>query len=114
MSAEKNAQLQAFLTDKANVIMSSYKTDSITNEPIHYLKNSKNILWNKFHEEYSDGMCRTSFYTKLVGNKYIYREDLGELCHMCLQYGYEIFSDLTLLIQKKVTEVVIQVSKYLK
>jgi len=44
MSAEKNAQLQAFLTDKSNIIMSSYKTDSITNELIYYLKNSKDVL----------------------------------------------------------------------
>lgn len=58
--------------DKANVIMSSYKTDSVTNEPVYYLKNSKNMLWNKFHEEYPDGMHRTSFYTRLEGNKYIY------------------------------------------
>src|ERR1043165_6718640 len=106
MSAEKNAQLQAFLTDKANVIMSLYKTNSITNEPIHYLKNSKNILWNKFHEEYLDGMYCTSFYTKLAENKYIYRKDLSGLYYTCSQYDYEIFSDLTLLIQKKVTEVV--------
>ena len=83
MSVEKNEQLQIFLADKANVIMSSYKVDSITNEPVHYLKNSKNILWNKFHEEYPDGMRRTSFYTKLEGNRYIYREDLGGLCHTC-------------------------------
>ncbi|CAG8652085.1 17732_t:CDS:2, partial [Gigaspora rosea] len=33
MSAEKNSQLQSFLMDKANVIMSSYKTDPLTNEP---------------------------------------------------------------------------------
>ncbi|CAG8687826.1 3979_t:CDS:2, partial [Gigaspora rosea] len=32
MSAEKNSQLQSFLMDKANVVMSSYKTDPLTNE----------------------------------------------------------------------------------
>lgn len=109
MSIEKNEQLQAFLTDKANVIMSSYKTDSKTNEPVYYLKNSKNILWNKFHENYPDGMCRASFYAKLEGNQYIYQEDLGGLCHTCSQYGYEIFSDLIVLIQKQITEASIQV-----
>ncbi|CAG8522212.1 6441_t:CDS:2, partial [Racocetra persica] len=57
MSSEKNAQLQSFLMDKANIIMSSYKTNPITNEPVYYLKNSKDILWNKFHEEYPNGMC---------------------------------------------------------
>lgn len=45
MSAEKQEQIQQFLTNKANVIMSSYKTDSITNEPVYYLKQSKDMLW---------------------------------------------------------------------
>ncbi|RIB23511.1 hypothetical protein C2G38_2032692 [Gigaspora rosea] len=110
MSVEKNLQLQSFLMDKANVVMSSYKTDPLTNEPVYYLKNSKDILWSKFHEEYPDGMRRTSFYTRMEKNKYIYREDLGGLCHTCSQYGYEIFSDLTLLIQKHVAEYTIQIS----
>ncbi|CAG8801037.1 18215_t:CDS:2, partial [Gigaspora rosea] len=78
MSSEKNAQFQSFLMDKANVIMSSYKTDTITNELVYCLKNSKDVLWNKFHEEYPNGMCRTSFYTRLEENKYIYQEDLVE------------------------------------
>ncbi|RIB04744.1 hypothetical protein C2G38_2221483 [Gigaspora rosea] len=30
--------------DKANIIMSSYKTDSTTRLPVHYLKNTKNVL----------------------------------------------------------------------
>ncbi|RIB23891.1 hypothetical protein C2G38_2169971 [Gigaspora rosea] len=44
----------------------------------------------------------------LEGNKYIYQEDLGELWHICSQYSYEIFLDLTSLIQKHVVEHVIQ------
>ncbi len=52
-------------------------------------------------------MCRTSFYAKLEGNKYIYQKDLDGLCYMCSQYGYEIFSDLILLIQKQVVKAAI-------
>ncbi|CAG8814442.1 24081_t:CDS:2, partial [Dentiscutata erythropus] len=37
-----------------------------------------------------------------VGRKYL--EDLGGLCHMCSQYSYEVFLDLTLLIQKYIAE----------
>ncbi len=57
-------------------------------------------------------MCRISFYAKLKGNKYIYWEDLGGLCHMYSQYDYKIFLDLILLIQKQVAEAAIQVCKY--
>ncbi|GBC12328.2 hypothetical protein GLOIN_2v1767687 [Rhizophagus irregularis DAOM 181602=DAOM 197198] len=70
-------QLQAFLMDKANVVMSSYKTDITTNEPVHYLKQTKTALWKKYHEQYPDGVQRTTFFTKLEGNKYIYHENLA-------------------------------------
>ncbi|CAG8637083.1 2270_t:CDS:2 [Diversispora eburnea] len=55
-SEEIQQQLQAFLLDKAHVVMSSYKTDLVTNEPVHYLKHTKEILWKKYHEQYFDGM----------------------------------------------------------
>ncbi|CAB5109145.1 hypothetical protein RhiirA5_416801 [Rhizophagus irregularis] len=94
LSIEMQEQLQAFLMDKANVVMSSYKTDITTNEPVHYLKQTKTALWKKYHEQYPDGVQRTTFFTKLEGNKYIYHENLGGLCLTCQKYGYEIFSDL--------------------
>ncbi|CAG8546303.1 11212_t:CDS:2, partial [Scutellospora calospora] len=72
--------LDAFLIDKAHVVISSYKTDTATNEP------------------------RASFFKKLEGNKYTYCEDLGGLCHTCQQYGYEIFSDLTDFIDKYIMQ----------
>ncbi|CAG8530252.1 29980_t:CDS:10, partial [Racocetra persica] len=36
----------------ANVVMSSYKTDSATGLSIYYLKNNKEALWERFYEEY--------------------------------------------------------------
>ena len=39
--------------------------------------------------------------TKLQGNEYIYREDLGGLCSICSRYGYEIFHDIRKLIENK-------------
>ena len=75
--------------------MSSYKTDAATQDPIHYLKNTKQELWEKFQEKYPNGVKKTTFYKYLQGNKYIYRENLGGLCSICNTYGYETFDDLT-------------------
>ncbi|CAG8725311.1 5609_t:CDS:2 [Rhizophagus irregularis] len=41
--------------------MSSYKTDTKTGKPIKYLQDTKKALWQRFSEEYPNGMCRTSF-----------------------------------------------------
>lgn len=68
MSVEKQEQIQKFLANRANVIMSLYKTDSVTNELVYYLKDSKNILWEQFQEEYLNSMKYTSFYAYLQGN----------------------------------------------
>ncbi len=95
--------------DKAHVVMSSYKTDAITNEPVHYLKQTKTGLWKKYHKQYPDGVQRTTFFTKLEENKYIYRENLGGLCLICQKYGYEIFLDLIEYINKYITQPLIQV-----
>jgi hypothetical protein len=48
LGREKKENLEQFFSDKANVIMSSYKTDTITQEPVHYLKNMKQELWKSF------------------------------------------------------------------
>ncbi|RIB20242.1 hypothetical protein C2G38_2304623 [Gigaspora rosea] len=102
MSPEKQEQIQQFLTNKANVIMSSYKTDSVTDEPVYYLKDSKNVLWERFREEYPDGMRRTSFYAHLQGNQYIYRENLGGLCQTCSKYGYDTFDEINEFIHNNI------------
>ena len=44
LSSEKKEQFENFFQNKANVIMSSYKTNSI-GLPVYYLKNSKKVLW---------------------------------------------------------------------
>jgi len=89
--------------------MSSYKTDTTTQEPVHYLKNTKTELWKKFQENYPDGVKRTTFYKYLQGNGYIYRENLGGLCSICNTYGYETFEELTKFIQNHVSNLHIQV-----
>lgn len=98
LTPEKEEQIESFFQDKANVIMSSYKTDSATGLPVHYLKNTKKALWERFHEEYPDGIKRTTFYKYLQGEQYIYKENLGGLCSICNMYGYESFDELQKLI----------------
>ena len=106
---EKKEQIEIFFQNKANVIMSSYKTD-ISGLPVYYLKNSKDILWKRFNEEYPDGLKRTTFYGYLQGNRYIYKEDLGGLCSICNIYGYESFDELRKLIQYHISNLNLQVN----
>lgn len=89
--------LETFLHDKNNVSMSSYKTDTLTGNPILYLKATKKEMWEKYHEEYPNGLKRTSFMCRLDG-QFKYKEDLGGLCITCDFYGYQVFDSLTELI----------------
>ncbi len=100
ISQEKSDQLQQFLDDKNNVVMSSYKTETKTGLPVKYLKNTKKALWEKFSMQFPDGIKRTSFMTFLQGKQYIYQEDLGGLCSICSHYGYEIFADMKQFVEK--------------
>ena len=43
--------------------------------------------------------------TKLQGNEYIYKEDLGGLCLTCSHYGYKIFDDIRKLIENKIIDI---------
>ena len=95
-------QFSNFFEDKANVIMSSYKTDAKTQLPVLYLKNTKKALWEKFQKTYPNGLKRTTFYRQLEGNHYQYREDMSRLYVTCNTYGYEIFECLKNLIQKEI------------
>ncbi|RHZ51818.1 hypothetical protein Glove_469g42 [Diversispora epigaea] len=99
ITSEQEYQFNTFFQDKANVIMSSYKTDAKTGQPVFYLKNTKNILWEEFKESFPNGLKRTTFYTKLMGHQYVYREDLGGLCATCSTYGYETFEDINTFFQ---------------
>ena len=106
---EQGKQFDTFFQDKAHVIMSSYKTDAKTNQPVLYLKNTKSALWEKFNHTYPNGIKRSTFYTKLMGNQYVYREDLGGLCSTCSTYGYETFEDIMNLIKEKINNMGLQV-----
>ena len=74
-----------------------------------YLRNTKIALWEKFQHTYPNGIKRTTFYTKLQGNQFIYREDLGGLCSTCSTYGYETFEIIMNLIKEKINDIELQV-----
>ncbi|CAH1770257.1 7934_t:CDS:2, partial [Entrophospora sp. SA101] len=54
---------------------------------------SKKEMWEKYNEEYPNGLKRTSFMCRLDG-QFKYREDLGGLCITCDFYGYQVFNSL--------------------
>ena len=110
VSEIQNQEFEAFFADKDNVTMSSYKVDSKTNLPLLYLKDNKKALWDKFEAIYPDGIKRTSFMTRLANGRFVYREDLGGLCNICNEYGYEIFDTLINIIQLNVNEKEIKVN----
>ena len=41
---------------------------------------------------------------RLANGRYVYREDLGGLCNICNEYGYEVFDTLINIIQLNVNE----------
>jgi hypothetical protein len=101
--------LDDFLLDKSNVSMSSHKTDSKTGLPIYYLQDHKSALWQKYSELYPDGMRRTAFMTRLEGGQFLYRDNLGGLCSTCNEYGYEVFSEITKLIENCIENSIVKV-----
>ncbi|RHZ79175.1 hypothetical protein Glove_151g136 [Diversispora epigaea] len=94
ISEIKNKEFEDFFSDKNNVSMSSYKVDSKTNLPLLYLKDNKQSLWEKFETIYPNGIKRTSFMARLTNGRYVYRQDLGGLCSICNEYGYDTFDAL--------------------
>lgn len=103
-------QFQNFFSDKNIVNLSSYKVDAKTGEPLKYLKDQKETLWQKFFEMYPTGMKRTTFLARLKDGPYVYKEDLGGLCGICSEYGYGVFDDLRILITKRISEINQQVN----
>ena len=71
-------QFELFFVDKNNVNMSSYKSENETGLPVLYLQDHKQALWKKFHEQYPDGMRRTSFMTRLEGRRFNIKKILGD------------------------------------
>lgn len=112
MGVVKNQQFENFFADRENVTMSSYKVDLKTNLPILYLKDQKEALWQKFSEIYPDGMKRTSFMARLANGPFRYREDLGGLCIICSEYGYQTFENLCMLINIHISNKSVQVNIY--
>ncbi|CAG8519076.1 11525_t:CDS:1, partial [Diversispora eburnea] len=72
ISQEELDQLQRFLNDKNNIIMSSYKTDAKTGLPVKYLKDTKEALWEKFSQQLPNGVKCLTFLTFMKGKQYIY------------------------------------------
>ncbi|RHZ71753.1 hypothetical protein Glove_253g31 [Diversispora epigaea] len=81
-------QFEAFFLDKANVSMSSYK--------------------KRFSEIYPNGIKRTAFMARIEDGPYKYRENLGGLCSICAEYGYEVFDDLAKIIRLHIENLPVQ------
>lgn len=107
------SQFDIFFSDKANVTMSSYKIDPKTELPLLYLQDQKSELWKRFSEIYPNGMGRTTFMVKLQKGPFKYRNDLGGLCSICAEYGYNVFSNIIKLIKLNINDILLQVSNYL-
>jgi hypothetical protein len=109
LNQEQLDQFQLFFNDKENVSMSSFKTETKTGLPVLYLQDSKKSLWKKFHEKYPNGMQRTSFMTRLEGGRFLYKENLGGLCSICNEYGYEVFTEVEDVVKKEIPNIYLQV-----
>jgi hypothetical protein len=97
-SMEQIDQFDSFFTRKDVVNMSSYRNHAKSGLPIMYLQDHKQALWEKFAEEYPNGMHRTAFITRLQGSRFVYKDDLGGLCVECNECGYEIFAAINAII----------------
>ncbi|RHZ78758.1 hypothetical protein Glove_156g31 [Diversispora epigaea] len=53
-------------------------------------------------------MKRTAFMARIEDGPYKYREDLGGLCSICAEYGYEIFDDLAKIIRLHIENLLVQ------
>ena len=81
------------------------------------MQDQKQALWTKFNEEYPNGMHRTSFMSRLADCSHIrYRDDLGGLCIICNEYGFEVFESLLALVRQVFTskETLVSYKKKLK
>ena len=74
-----------------------------------YLQDHKQALWEKFSEEYPNGIHRSAFMTRLQGSRFVYQDDLGGLCSECNECGYEIFASINTIIAAHVDDEYIKV-----
>jgi hypothetical protein len=84
--------------------LSSYKVDTKSGEPLKYLKDQNETLWQKYFELYPTGMKKTTFLARLKDGLYVYRKDQGGLCGICSEYKYGVFDDLRSLIIERISE----------
>ncbi|CAJ0830519.1 16946_t:CDS:2 [Entrophospora sp. SA101] len=49
-------------------------------------------------------MKRTTFLKQIKDGPFIYHEDLGGLCSICCEFGYEVFDDLKKLISVHIVD----------
>ena len=89
--------------------MSSHKTDSKTGLPVYYLQDHKSAFWQKYSELYPDGMHRTTFMTRLESGQFLYRDNLRGLCSVCNEYSYEVFLEITKLIENHISNSIVKV-----
>ncbi|CAB5217189.1 unnamed protein product [Rhizophagus irregularis] len=101
---EQVDQFDHFFMRKDIVNMSSYRTHSKSGLPIMYLQDHKQALWEKFSEEYPNGMRRTAFMTRLQGSRFVYQDNLGGLCSECNECGYESFASINTIIDTHVED----------
>uniref|UniRef100_U9UH23 Uncharacterized protein n=1 Tax=Rhizophagus irregularis (strain DAOM 181602 / DAOM 197198 / MUCL 43194) TaxID=747089 RepID=U9UH23_RHIID len=101
---EQIDQFDSFFMRKDIVNMSSYRTHSKSGLPIMYLQDHKQALWEKFSEEYPNGMRRTAFMTRLQGSRFVYQDNLGGLCSECNECGYESFASINTIIATHVED----------
>ncbi|PKC58359.1 hypothetical protein RhiirA1_471091 [Rhizophagus irregularis] len=98
-SARKHAKLNgsgapSLIKQRRIVKQISYKVDK-NGLPILYMRDQKTKLWKKFEETFPNGMKKTSFMGRLANCSNIkYRDDMGELCLTCNEYGYTSFESL--------------------
>ncbi|UZO23826.1 uncharacterized protein OCT59_016156 [Rhizophagus irregularis] len=101
---EQIDQFDSFFMRKDIVNMSSYRTHLKSGLPIMYLQDHKQALWEKFSEEYPNGMRHTAFMTRLQGSRFVYQDNLGGLCSECNECGYESFASINTIIATHVED----------
>ncbi|CAB5124315.1 unnamed protein product [Rhizophagus irregularis] len=110
---EQIDQFDSFFMRKNIVNMSSYRTHSKSGLPIMYLQDHKQALWEKFSEEYPNGMRRIAFMTRLQGSRFVYQDNLGGLCSECNECGYESFTSINTIIATHVEDESLKVDEEL-
>ena len=108
LKTEQIDQFDRFFMRKDVVNISSYRNHSKSGLPIMYLQDHKQALWEKFSEEYPNGMHRTPYGIydafSLQGSRFVYQDDLGGLCSECNECGYEIFASINTIISAHVKD----------